>query len=97
VEGGSVPGDVVLTMRLEEMKRLGEKKLREMGLSLYEAWRCVEHLECPPGVDYGELYEAFWIYVDATEAIEGKSIIAELERRYTEEARARERRVQVPA
>jgi len=84
-------------MKLEEMKRLGEKKLMEMGLSLYEAWRCVEHLECPPGVDYGELYEAFWMYVDAVEALERRSIIDELERRYMEETRARERRVQVPA
>jgi len=84
-------------VRLEELRRLGEQRLRELGLSLYEAWRCVEHMECPGGVDYGELYEAFWMYVDAVEALEGRSIIAELERRYMEEARARERRVPVPA
>ena len=84
-------------MRLEEMKKLGEKRLRELGLSLYEAWRCVEHMECPEGVDYGELYEAFWMVVDAAEALEGRSIIDELERRYMEEARAREKKLPVPA
>ena len=83
-------------MRLEEMKRQGEEKLRELGLSLYEAWKCVEHLECPGGVDYGELYEAFWMYVDAAEALEKRSIIAELERRYMEEMKER-KKVAVPA
>jgi len=82
-------------MRLEEMKKQGEEKLRELGLSLYEAWKCVEHLECPPGVDYGELYEAFWMIVDAVEAMEGRSVIAELERRYMEEVR--EEKVAAPA
>ena len=72
-------------MRLEDVKRLGEEKLRELGLTLYEAWKCIEHMECPQGVDYGEVYEAFWMYVDAVEALEGRSIIEELERRYMDE------------
>ena len=80
-------------MRLEEMKKLGEEKLRKLGVTLYDAWRCVEHMECPPGVDYGDLCEAFWMYVDAVEALERRSIIGELERRYMEE----KRRVAVPA
>lgn len=83
-------------MRLEEMKRLGLERLRAMGLSPYEAWKCVEHLECPRGVDYGELYEAFWMYVDAVEALERRSVIRELEHRYIEEVRGR-RRVAIPA
>jgi len=83
-------------MKLEEMKKQGEEKLRDMGLSLYEAWKCVEHMECPPGVDYGELYEAFWMYVDAVEVLEKRSIIGELERRYMEETRER-KKVAVPA
>ena len=80
-------------MRPEEMKKLGEEKLRKLGLTLYEAWKCVEHMECPPGIDYGELYEALWMYVDAVEALEKRSVIGELERRYMEE----KRRVAVPA
>ena len=82
-------------MRLEEMKKLGEQRLRELGLSLYDAWKCVEHIECPPGVDYGELYEAFWMYIDAVEALEKKSIIGELEQRYIEETRERKKKVAV--
>ena len=78
-------------MKLEEMKKLGEQKLRELGLSLYEAWRCVEHMECSEGVDYGELYEAFWMYVDAVEALEKRSIIGKLERRYMEEIKERKK------
>ena len=83
-------------MRLEEMKRLGEEKLKAMGLSLYDAWKCVEHLECPQGVDYGELCEAFWMYVDSVEALERRSVIRELERRYVEEMKGR-RKVAIPA
>ena len=84
-------------VRLEEMKRQGEKRLRELGLTLYEAWRCVEHGMCPENVDPIDVEEAFWMYVDAVEALEKRSIIAELERRYMEETRAREKKIPVPA
>ncbi len=83
-------------MRLEEMKRLGEKRLRELGLTLYDAWRCVEHGECPEGVDPVDVEEAFWMIVDAVEVLEGRSIIGELERRYMEEGRRKEK-LPVPA
>ena len=85
-------------MRLEEMKRQGEKRLRELGLTLYEAWRCVEHGMCPEGVDPVDVEEAFWMIVDAVEALEKRSIIAELEHRYMEELEAeKKQRLPVPA
>ena len=77
-------------MKLEELKRQGEKRLRELGLTPYEAWRCVEHGECPRGVDPVDVEEAFWMIVDAAEALEGRSIIAELERHYMKVRRRRE-------
>ena len=83
-------------MGLEEERRKGEEKLRELGLSLYKAWKCIEHGECPEEVDPVEVEEAFWAVVDAVEALEGKNIIGELERRYLEE-RAGERKLPVPA
>jgi len=84
-------------MRLEEMKKQGEKRLRELGLTLYDAWKCVEHGECPETIDPVDVEEAFWMIVDAVEALEGRSIIGELEQRYAEETKTREKRVPVPA
>ena len=85
-------------MRLEEMKKLGEQRLWELGLSLYEAWKCVEHSECPEGVDPVDVEEAFWMYVDAVEALEKKNVIEELEQRYTKELELRRKqRLTVPA
>ena len=83
-------------MSLEEMKMQGEKRLRELGLTLYDAWRCVEHGICPEDVDPVDVEEAFWMYVDAVEALEKRSIIGELERRYMEEKRE-SRKLPVPA
>ena len=83
-------------MRLEEMKRQGEQRLRELGLSLYEAWKCVEHGECPEGVDPVDVEEAFWMVVDALEALEKKNLVKELEQRYTKEL-GKKQRLTVPA
>jgi len=83
-------------MRLEEMKMQGEKRLRELGLTLYDAWKCVEHGECPEGLDPLEVEEAFWMIVDAVEALEKRNIIAELERRYMEELEAEKKRQRLP-
>ena len=83
-------------MKLGEAKRLGEKRLRELGLTLHDAWRCVEHGECPEGVDPVDVEESFWAYVDAVEALERRSIIGELEHRYMEELEAGKKRQKLP-
>jgi len=71
------------------------EKLRSLGLEPYEAWLCVEHFECPEGVDYGEVFDALMDYLEALSE-RGESPEEEWERRYMEE-RGEGRKVAVPA
>ncbi len=73
-------------------------RLRELGLTPYEAWRCVEHGECPKGVDYGEVFDALADYLEAVAEQGLPDPEEEWEKRYMEEVEAEEeRRVAVPA
>lgn len=74
------------------------ERLRELGLTPYEAWKCVEHFQCPEGVDYGDVFSAL---ADYLEAVAGQGLPdpeEEWEKRYMEELGAgEEKRVAVPA
>ena len=76
-------------MELEELKGVREVRLPGLGLTLYEAWKCVEHGECPEGVDPVDVEEEFWAVVDSLEAAGKRDVVGELERRYAEELRRR--------
>ncbi len=80
---------------MKRRRNKGEAVTRALGLTLYEAWKCVEHGECPEGVDPVDV-EAFWMYVDAVEALEKKNVTEELEQRYTKEL-GKKQRLTVPA
>lgn len=68
-------------------------RLRGLGLTPYEAWLCVEHFECPEGVDYGEVFDALAGYLEAVAEQGLPDPEEEWERRYMEEVGAeRERR-----
>jgi len=71
---------------------LALKKLRVLGLTPYEAWKCVEHFRCPRGVDYVEVFEALADYLEAIAEQGLPDPEEEWERRYMEEVRAEEKR-----
>ena len=77
------------------MDRLHEslERLRSLGLEPYEAWLCVEHGDCPDGVDYGEVFNALMDYLEALSE-QGESPEEEWEQRYMRE---RGKKVLVPA
>ena len=68
------------------------ERLRGLGLeSPYEAWRCVEHGECPEEVDYMEAFNSLMDYLELV-AEKGGSPVGEWEKRYMEELEAEEER-----
>jgi hypothetical protein len=72
------------------------ERLQRLGFNTpYEAWLCVEHGECPEGVDYGEVFNALMDYLEALSE-RGESPGEEWERRYMEERREKRKAV-VPA
>lgn len=72
------------------------EKLRGMGFaSPYEAWKCVEHFECPPGVDYGEAFNTLMDYIEELTE-QGLTPEEEWEQRYIEELEAGKKRQKLP-
>ena len=73
------------------------RELRRLGIgSLYEAWKCAEHGDCPPGVEPGEVDSILFMAIVELEK-RGMDPTSEWEQRYIEETEARERkRVPVP-
>ncbi len=84
--------------RGEEMSRAQRllDRLRSMGFaSPYEAWLCVEHFECPEGVDYGEAFNTLMDYLELL-AEQGLDPEEEWEKRYMEELEAEKKRQRLP-
>jgi len=84
--------------RREEMSRAQRllDRLHRMGFaSPYEAWLCVEHFECPEGVDYGEAFNTLMDYLELL-AEQGLNPEEEWERRYMEELEAEKKRQRLP-
>ena len=83
-----------MTSRVEEVLR----ELRRLGIgSLYEAWKCAEHHECPEGVDPALVDSLLFTAIVELEK-KGLDPTTDWEKRYIRETEARERkRVPVPA
>ena len=82
---------------MSRVERLLEK-IRSLGFaSPYEAWKCVEHFECPEDVDYGEAFDALMDYIEVLTE-QGLTPEEEWERRYMEELEAeKKQRPPLPA
>ena len=72
------------------------EKLRRLGFaSPYEAWKCVEHFECPPGIDYGEVFDTLMDYIELLTE-QGLTPEEEWEQRYMDEVEAERERRKLP-
>jgi len=72
------------------------RELRRLGISsLYEAWKCAEHGECPPGVKPSEVDSLLFMAVVELEK-RGMDPTSEWERRYMEELEAEKKRQRLP-
>jgi len=74
------------------------RELRRLGIgSLYEAWKCAEHGDCPPGVEPGEVDSILFMAIVELEK-RGMDPTSEWEKRYMRELGAgEEKKVAVPA
>ena len=76
-----------------DKEKVALSRLRRLGFpGPYEAWLCVEHGQCPRGVDYVEAFDALMDYLEAL-AEKGESPVGEWEKRYAEQRRAEEKTV----